>query len=215
VNSAPVLDLPNIPEDIDIIRKAKPDVLLFQACRRGSDLAIVSRLRKLTPKIKVLLILDEADEETEFRALRAGACGSISRAADVDTLVKAMDVVGHGDIWVSERVLTQLVGKLAQWETADSTTSNGVTRREWEILDLLANGSRNKEIANRLSISENTVKTHLNTIYRKLNVDCRLAATLYYFQHAKSDGESPNESAAPQAKPKMTSVLIKTRSLAA
>ena len=43
--------------------------------------------------------------------------------------------------------MTQLIGKLAQWETADSTTSNGLTRREWEILDLLASGSRNKEIA--------------------------------------------------------------------
>ena len=54
------------------------------------------------PKIKVLLLLDEADEETEFRALRAGACGCISRAADLDTLIKAMDVVGQGDIWVSQ-----------------------------------------------------------------------------------------------------------------
>jgi DNA-binding NarL/FixJ family response regulator len=198
VNSAPVLDLPNIPEDIDIIRKAQPDVLLFHGGRRASDLTIVSRLRNLRPKIKVLLTLDERDEETEFQALRAGACGSISRGADVDTLVKAIDVVGRGDIWVSERVLTRLVGKLAEGETPDSTTSNGLTPREWEILDLLASGFRNKAIANRLSVSENTVKTHLNIIYRKLNVDCRLAATLYYFQHAKSGGGSPNESAAPR-----------------
>jgi DNA-binding NarL/FixJ family response regulator len=74
-----------------------------------------------------------------------------------------------------------------QPETPVSVTSNGLTPREWKVLGLLAGGSRNKEIANRLSVSENTVKTHLYTIYRKISVDCRLAATLYYFQNVKPD----------------------------
>jgi DNA-binding NarL/FixJ family response regulator len=184
---------------MDLFRKAQPEVLLFHACSRVSDLETVSRLHKLTPKIRVLLILDEVDEETEFDAARAGACGCVSRAADLDTLCKAIDVVGRGEIWLSHRVATRLIGKLVESEETESASSNGLTRREWDILALLSSGSRNKEIANRLSISENTVKTHLNTIYRKIDVDCRLAATLYYFKYVKSDGE--DQPAAPPGKP--------------
>jgi len=201
-NHAIVVDLPNFPEDLGVLEEAQPEILLLQACGRVSDLEIVSRLRKLLPKIKVLLVLDKTDEETEFQALRAGAWGCISRATDLDTLVKACDVVGRGDIWVSQRVATRFIGNFAQAENGDHASWNGLTRREWEILALLAGGSRNKEIASRLKVSENTVKTHLYTLYRKINVDCRLAATLYYFEHAKSNGELPHKPASPHGKRK-------------
>jgi DNA-binding NarL/FixJ family response regulator len=197
-----VLELPSIPEDLDIPREAHPEVLLLQTGGCVSDLDGVSRLHKLLPKIKILLFVDKADEETEWQALRAGARGCISRSIDLNTLLKAFDFVGRGELWVSRRVAARAVEKLVQTESANSTTSNGLTRREWEVLALLATGSRNKEIASALSLSENTVKTHLGTIYRKINVDCRLAATLYYFEHGKSDGEFPLKSASPQAKRK-------------
>jgi DNA-binding NarL/FixJ family response regulator len=186
-----VLELPNIPEDMDILLQAQPDILLFHTSGGVSDLEVLSRVCKLTPKIKVLLMLDEPDEEIEFRAIKAGAHGCVSKAIDLDTLFKAIDLIGRGELWISRPKLTRLIGKFAQSDSADRTTLNGLTGREWEILALLAGGSRNKEIANRLSLSENTVKTHLNTIYRKINVDCRLAATLYYFERAKSDRKLP------------------------
>jgi DNA-binding NarL/FixJ family response regulator len=103
---------------------------------------------------------------------------------------------------VSPGAATRAIGALARTESAESTTSNELTHREWEILALLAKGSRNKDIATALSVSENTVKTHLGIIYRKINVDCRLAATLYYFRHARSEEESPRKSATPRAKRK-------------
>jgi DNA-binding NarL/FixJ family response regulator len=199
-NCSIVLELPTIPEDLDVLRKAQPEVLLFHTSGGAADFELVSRLRHLTPEIKILLFLDTADEEIEFQAIRAGSCGCVSNASDLDTLLKAIGAVGRGEIWVSRQVATHLINKLAQSEAADSTTSNGLTPREWKVLGLLASGTRNKEIATRLSVSENTVKTHLYTIYRKINVDCRLAATLYYFQHAKSDGKYSHKSAAPQGK---------------
>jgi DNA-binding NarL/FixJ family response regulator len=205
-NCSIVLDLPTIPEDVDVLRKAQPEVLLLHTSGDVSDFEVVSRLHKLTPKIKILLLLDMADEETEYQAVRAGARGCVSGATDVDSLLKAIDVVGRGDIWVSRHVATRLISKLVQSGIADSTISNGLTLREWEILALLARGSRNKEIANRISVSENTVKTHLCTIYRKINVDCRLAATLYYYQQAKLDGEFPHKSSAPHARLKKKDV---------
>jgi DNA-binding NarL/FixJ family response regulator len=198
-NYAVVVELPGIPEDMDILGKEQPDVLLFHACSPVSDLETVSRLHKLSPKIKVLLILDQADEETEFQAVRAGARGCVSRATDLDTLCEALDVVRRGEIWASRHVVTRLIGRLVQSEEVDKAPSNGLTRREWAILTLLASGYRNKEIANRLSISENTVKTHLSTIYRKIEVNCRLAATLYYFHQASSGGDLlPKSTAIPE-----------------
>jgi DNA-binding NarL/FixJ family response regulator len=197
-----VLELPNIPEDLDIPRKAHPEVLLVQTNGCVSDLDGVSRLHKLVPKIKILLYVDKADEETELQALRAGACGCVSRSIDLNSLLKAFDFIARGELWVSRHVAARVIEKLVQTESANSVPSNGLTCREREILALLATGSRNKEIAGALSVSENTVKTHLGIIYRKINVDCRLAATLYYFQHAKSDGEFPPESASHRTKRK-------------
>jgi DNA-binding NarL/FixJ family response regulator len=196
------LDLSGIPEDVEVLRKAQPDVLLVHGTGGDSDFDVVSRLRNLAPEIKVLLFLDAADEEIEFQAIRAGSCGCVSNASDLDTLLKAIGAVGRGEIWVSRQVASRLITRLAQSESPNSSNSNGLTPREWKVLGLLASGTRNKEIANRLSVSENTVKTHLYTIYRKINVDCRLAATLYYFQHAESDGKYPHKSASLQSKPK-------------
>jgi DNA-binding NarL/FixJ family response regulator len=190
------LDLSSIPEDVEVLRKAQPEVLLLHANGGDSDFDIVSRLRNDAPEIKILLFLDAADEEMEFQAIRAGSCGCISNASDLDTLLKAVSAVGKGEIWVSRRVASRLISKLS--EAPESPNSNGLTPQEWKVLGLLASGARNKEIANRLSVSENTVKTHLSTIYRKINVDCRLAATLYYFQQARSDGKYSHKSAAPQ-----------------
>jgi len=188
-NCSLVLDLPDVPEDLDILRSAQPEVLLLQCNGGAADLEVVSRLHNLLPKVKILLEIDKADEETELLALRAGARGCVSKSISLDTLLRAFVVIGRGEYWVTQGVATHAISKLVHPDTADSTNSSGLTPREWEILALLAKGARNKDIATSLSVSENTVKTHLLTIYRKVNVDCRLAATLYYFEHAKQNGK--------------------------
>jgi DNA-binding NarL/FixJ family response regulator len=196
------LELSNVPEDVEILRKAQPEVLLFHVSGGNSDVEVISRLRNLAPEIKVLLFLDAADEELEFQTIRAGGSGCVSNASDLETLVKALGAVGRGELWVSRRGASRIIARLAQAQAPDGPAANGLTTQEWKVLGLLASGSRNKDIANRLSVSENTVKTHLYTIYRKINVDCRLAATLYYFQHVKSDGKSSHTSSEYRAKPK-------------
>ena len=191
-NYTVVLALPRIPEDTSILRNPEPEVMLFQSKDGVSDLCL---LRALLPETKILQVIDEADDNVEWLALRAGAWGCVPRGIDGETLFKAFEVVGRGEFWVSHRVATRAIGNLMQSQMPES--KNGLTRREWEILASVANGARNKDIANRLSISENTVKTHLLTIYRKIGVDCRLAATLYYFEHAKSNGQSIRKSTPP------------------
>ncbi|MFZ0962807.1 MAG: response regulator transcription factor, partial [Terriglobia bacterium] len=152
-NCSIVLELPTIPEDVDVLRKAQVEVLLFQVRTGDSDFEVVSRLRNLVPEVKVLLFLDSAHEEIEFQAIRAGGCGCFSNASDLDMLLRAIGAVGRGEIWVSRGGASRLITKLAQTETPDGRVSNGLTPQEWKVLGLLASGSRNKEIANRLSVS--------------------------------------------------------------
>jgi DNA-binding NarL/FixJ family response regulator len=198
-NCSIVLELPAIPADSEDLLKAKPDVVLFHTNGDDSEFEAISRLRAESPEIKLLIILDTADEQTEFKAIQAGGAGCVSSASDPDLLLSAIAAVGRGEIWARRRVASQLIEKLRESEAVRVPASNGLTPKEWCVLGLLASGSRNKGIANRLSISENTVKTHLYTIYRKINVDSRLAATLYYFEHAKTNGKLGGEPAAPVA----------------
>jgi len=187
------LELPSVPEDLEILRQANLDILVLHT--DGRDLDAVSRLRKLIPTTRILLFLDNADEDMELAALRAGAAGCVTRNIDPTNLIKAFQVIGKGDLWMSHHVASRAITELTESDNADSATPSELTPREWQVLALLAKGSRNKDIANSLSVSENTVKTHLGVIYRKINVDCRLAATLYYFRHASSqEGPSPQSS---------------------
>ncbi len=142
-----VLELAGIPEDVDILRKAQPEVLLLHASGEPAEFENVSRLRNLLPEIKVLFFLDAADDEIEIQAIRAGGRGCVTNASDLETLVKALGAVAQGEIWVSRRVASQLITKLLESEAPDGSASSGLTPQEWRVLALLASGSRNKEIA--------------------------------------------------------------------
>jgi DNA-binding NarL/FixJ family response regulator len=186
-----VLDVDNALDSFEQIQKARPQILLIDTLSPGSELETVCGVRKLFPEMRILLLTDTVDEEFELRAIKAGAWGCVSKKADPQILEKALKVVANGEIWVRHNVATRIIGKVMQWQESEEGSSSKLTQREWEILALVAHGYRNKEIAGRLLISENTAKTHLGTIYRKLQVSTRLEAALHYFHQAKHDGNRP------------------------
>ncbi len=185
-----VIDVDDALADFELIRKSRPDILIIEILSPTTDLAAVSRLREHIPDTKFLLVSDAADEEFQIRAIRAGAQGCVSKRSEPFVLERALKIVGQGEIWLGHQVVTRLIGRLMKSQDRDEQVPGGLTQREWEILALVANGYRNKEIAGRLFVSENTVKTHLYTIYRKLQVSTRLGAALHYFQRVK-DGHGP------------------------
>ena len=83
---------------------------------------------------------------------------------------------------MSRRLASLALGRVLKRPEGPDAKSDGLTPREWEILALLAGGFRNKEISARLSVSENTIKSHVAAIYRKLRVNTRVGATLYFQQ---------------------------------
>jgi DNA-binding NarL/FixJ family response regulator len=181
-----VLEVDSTFDSLDQIRKTRPDVLIIDTLNPPSDLEIVAKVSKLLPHTKILLLSEMDEERFELEAIRAGAHGSVSKRSDPKVLEKALRVVAQGEIWMSHRVASNIISEFRRWrQPVEEKSSGQLTKREEAILTLLANGYRNKEIASRLSISENTIKTHLNTIYRKLQVSTRVEAALRYFEQAK------------------------------
>ncbi len=184
-----VLDVDSALENFELIQKSRPDILLLDILSPASDLEIVSQVRKLFPETRIILLVDDADEEFQLRAIRAGARGCVSKRSEPQVLVKSLKVVGQGEIWVSHHMASRIIGEFMRFQDAGQAEPSDLTQREWEILALVANGCRNKEIASRLFISENTIKTHLYAIYKKLQVSNRLGAALYYFHQARQEGD--------------------------
>ena len=187
-----VVDAGSALDSYEQIRKAHPQVLLMETTDSNSDLETVCRLRKLLPEARILLLVDGASETFEVRALKAGTWGCVSMTASPEILTKALNALGGGEMWVSHSLATRILGNVLRWHEAAASDMAGLTRREWEILAHVAHGYRNKEIASRLIVSENTIKAHLTAIYRKLQVDTRLGAALHYFHQTAQKGHRPD-----------------------
>jgi DNA-binding NarL/FixJ family response regulator len=181
-----VLEVGTALDNLQLIQKAQPNLLLVDIDAMGSDLHSVIQLRQFFVDTKILLLTDREDAEFEVQAVKAGAQGCFSKNGEPEALEKALKAVGrNGEVWVSRQAAARIIGRFLRSKEVEDTPSAELTPREWEILALAANGYHNKEIAARLFISENTVKTHLHTIYKKLGVTSRMAAALHYFEQAK------------------------------
>lgn len=196
--SLQVTKIESLDGNPDLIRKMGLAVLLIQTSACFMDGRSIFQLRELAPETKALLLMDEVNEEAEYQALLIGARGCLSLAATPATLFKALRAVAQGELWVSHRVTTRVLDERAGLHKVGHDHSRELTDREFEILELLAEGYTNKRIAGRLCVAENTIKAHLHSIFHKLAVQTRLDASLYYFRHFGRDG-SPTRGDHPSA----------------
>jgi DNA-binding NarL/FixJ family response regulator len=123
-----------------------------------------------------VLVMGEDRPQLAARALRMGACGYLNWESSIETLAKAVRGVHAGELWAERKVALGLI-------RARSATPPRLTPREVRVLEALAEGMRNKEIAGLLDISETTVKSHLNRVYQKLHLSDRLQAALFVERH--------------------------------
>ena len=163
-------------------------ILLIDASNLVEGFEASAQIQQHSPDTITLLLTDRTDPDLELRAFKAGCQGSISWDSHPDLLEKALRAVSQGEVWISLQASSQLVNRLVRRVGQDMSEIQELTRREWEILVLVAAGNRNKEIATRLCVSENTVKTQLYAIYRKLHVGTRMGAALFFFQYANRQG---------------------------
>lgn len=157
-----------------------PDVILldYEGLGPNSE-GVISRLRRLAPTVRVVVLARRSGEDTVVSVLRAGAAGLVGKGTDVGTLLNAVRAVASGEVWANRRVAAQALEQLAAPARPEADGNVMLTRREWEIVEAISRGLRNREIARALGISEKTVKTHLNHIFSKLRLESRFALALW------------------------------------
>jgi DNA-binding NarL/FixJ family response regulator len=169
----------------------QPDVVLMDLSMPGMDGAAATRAIVQSGKVKskVIILTVHAEDSGVFEAIRAGASGYLLKDCDPAELVSAIERVHRGEYTLSPGVLKRTIDASVV-ETAASETSASVdepveelTRREREVLCLLADGLANSAIACRLFISERTVKNHVSSILRKLDVKDRTQAAIWAHRH--------------------------------
>jgi len=180
----------NGPQALTLVKTCKPSVLLMDISipemNGPNDIAAI---REAGFETKVLIISGSMDHDMIFKSLKAGAKGCVSKDVSSEHLLKAIQAVKEGELWVQRKMMAMFfdeeVGSYATGHDEIETHKTDLTPREREVLSYLAAGGTNKEIGDKLFISEKTVKTHVNSIFRKLHVTRRLQAVLYAIRHAK------------------------------
>jgi len=162
----------------------KPNVVLMDIHLPGeSGIACTARLREKLPNAQVIMLTVYKDIKMIFQALKAGACGYVLKRADEKEILEAIAEVRAGGAPMTSEIARMVVRSfMEETKAPDPAETDQLSTREMEILALLAEGFPNKEIANRLFISNATVRTHLMHIYEKLHVRCRTEAAAKYLR---------------------------------
>ncbi|HZA08720.1 response regulator transcription factor [Mycobacterium sp.] len=164
---------------LGVIDELKPDVVLCDVRMQGSSgLDLCAEVRERDPQRKVVMLSVYDDEQYLFQALRVGASGYLLKSISSDELVRQLEFVHSGETAIDPGMAARAVDTAARLQRDEfwPGARQGLTQRESEILSCVVNGLSNRGIANKLVIGDETVKSHLRSIYRKLGVSDRTGA---------------------------------------
>lgn len=166
-------------EAVDKARALKPDVILLDMMMPRKDgLQAIGEIMKENPNARVLVLTSFAEDEKVFPAIKAGALGYLLKDSSPQELIQGIQNVYRGEASLHPTIARKLMRELSQPPGLPPTT-DPLTEREVEILRLVAQGLSNDEIAERLVISERTVRTHVSHILDKLHLANRTQMALY------------------------------------
>jgi NarL family two-component system response regulator LiaR len=157
----------------------KPDVILMDLVMPGQDgLTAIREIRRVNPDARILVLTSFAEDDKVFPAIKAGAIGYLLKDSLPDDLLKAIRDVHRGESSLHPSIALKVIQELHQ-PTDLPPTDHPLTEREVTVLKLVAQGMSNQEIAEELTISEWTVRTHVRNIMGKLHLANRIQAALY------------------------------------
>lgn len=188
-------DLEVVGEAVDgveaaaLYRSLLPDVLLLdlQMPRRGG-LEVITELKRDFPEVHILVLTSSSDEEAVLTAVQSGALGYLMKDSTPEELVEAIHAVHNGRPFLQPSVAFKFMQAMKRPST---THEEPLTEREHDILRHVAHGLSNQEIADRLTISERTVRTHISHILDKLALENRTQAALYALRHGLTSLDEP------------------------
>lgn len=171
---------------VKLARDVKPDVILMDINMPESNgLEAIKEIKQEKMTSKVIVLTIHEDREYLFKTLQMGAEGYVLKDAEPAVLVEAIRNVHNGQSYIQPNMTRELVREFNRvtLHEKDKSDEHNLTSREIEVLELIAEGMINKEIAKQLYISEKTVKNHVSNIFKKLNVSDRTQAAIYAFKH--------------------------------
>jgi DNA-binding NarL/FixJ family response regulator len=195
----------NSHELIEAARSHKIDIFVL-SCKWGEEpLSGIEILRQLTashPHTRAIMLMDSSKRENIVQAFRAGAKGIFSRQESVETLCKCIRSVHGGQIWANSQQMSYAVEALASSPVVRALDANGMSllsRRELDVVHSLAEGLTNREIAERLGLSQHTIKNYLFRVFDKLGVSNRLEL-LFMTLNQTREAEAPAASSFESSK---------------
>ena len=171
---------------VERARQLAPDVVLMDV--RMPDLDGIGATRELAraaPAVRVLILTTFEQDDYVFGALRAGASGFLLKRTRPEELIAAVHTIAAGDSLLSPSVTRRVIDRMAQQPTpdlADQGRLGGLTPREREVLELVARGLSNHEIATALHVEESTIRTHVKRILMKLELRDRVQAVIFAYE---------------------------------
>ena len=169
-----------VGEAVKQIPPARPDVVLMDIqLPDGTGIDCTAKIKEQLPDVQIIVVTVYADSDWIFQALQAGACGYLLKRATPALIIEAIREAQEGGVPMTPEIARKVIGQFqAPIKAAEEVES--LTPRETEVLQFIMHGLANKEIADRMSISVNSVKWHLRHIYEKLHVRSRVEAVLKF-----------------------------------
>jgi len=173
----------------EVIQKAqeyRPDVILLDInMPKMNGIEALRRLKDMGIDSKIIMLTIHDDREYLYETIKIGANGYVLKDADSDTLIKAIIDVFNGKSYIHPSISELLVNEInpSGYKSLESKQIDSLTRREYEVLVLIAEGLNNRDIAERLFISEKTVKNHVSNIFKKIGVSDRVQAAIFTYKN--------------------------------
>jgi len=182
----------SVDELLRLINDTAPEVALISSTLRDGILSGLSALPEIHskyPEMRLVLLIDRSEPEVVVQAFRGGARGVFARSeSHFERLCKCVLCVHQGQIWAKTQQLEFIIDALAQASpvrVVDANGANLLTKREEDLVRLVADGLGNRDIAQRLNLSENTVKNYMFHIFNKLGISNRVELVLYAQSQSK------------------------------
>lgn len=174
---------------LDLAAKAQPDVILLDLdLGDSSGVDMISGLLEIVPDVRIIILTGLRDPELHRRAVMLGAMGVVAKDKAAEVLIKAIHSVQAGGAWLDPAIMAGVLAEVSRTKKGQSQDPEAVkiatlTNREREVVTLIGEGMKNREIADRLFISETTVRHHLTSIFSKLELNDRVELLIYAYKH--------------------------------
>lgn len=177
----------NREEALALAERHHPEIILLDLdLGETSGLDLLPELLSIVPEARVIILTGMRDQETHRQAVRLGAMGVVLKDKAVEVVINAIERVSAGEVWLDPRLTASLISDFTRpgrKMDPEAEKIAALSKREREVVELIGQGLKNKEIAERLFISEITVRHHLTSIFEKLDVSDRIELMLYAYRH--------------------------------